>query len=149
MATFELTQAEADMLLQVEKRRIDAKRWDYPNHGGGITVPLVSHDRRDKFSLDLRRARINLSKNMYQTRGRQVVVLARLDLGGRVHRNPDGVKIGTPHLHLYREGYGDKWAVEPPQDAFADLSDSWQTLQDFLNYCNVVEPPFFRRSLFT
>ena len=149
MSNIELTQAEADALLEVEKHRIDSKQWDYPSHGGEISVPLTSSDRRDKFLLDLRRARITFSKNTYQTRSRHVVVLARLDMGGAPHRNPNGEKIGTPHLHLYRQGYGDKWAFVPPHDIFSDLDNPWQTLEDFMKFCNIVNPPFIRQSLFT
>lgn len=149
MATTELTQAEADALLALEKRRVDGTEWDYPDLGGRVTVPLVSVDRREQFLLDLRRARIDLTKGTYQNRGRQVVILARLDFGGAPHRNPDGEEIGSPHLHLYREDFGDKWAFPVPDDRFADLSDPWQTLRDFMRFCNIVDPPLLRRGLFT
>ncbi len=119
-----------------------------PN-GGGISIPLVSADRREQFVLDLRRGTIDLSKGTYQNRGRQVVVLVRLDFGGAPHRNPDGEEIGSPHLHLYREGYGDKWAVPAPGAHFANLDDPSRTLDDFMRYCNIVEPPVIRRGLFT
>jgi len=113
-----LTQAEADALMALEKRRVDATEWNYPNFGERVTVPLASIDGREAFLLDLRRARINLKKGTYQNRGRQVVVLARLDFGGPPHRNPDGEEIGSPHLHLYREGFGDKWAFSCAKPAF-------------------------------
>lgn len=149
MADANLTQAEADALTAMEKRRSDETEWQYPDLGGYVTIPLVSMDRRESFLLDLRRGRIDLTKGTYQNRGRQVVVLARLDFGGAPHRNPDGEEIRSPHLHLYREGFGDKWAVPVPCDRFPDPHDSWQTLQDFMRYCNIVEPPMIRRGLFT
>lgn len=149
MADINLTQAEADALIAMAKRRVDNAEWDYPDLGGGISVPLISGDRREQFVLDLRRGRIDLAKGTYQNRGRQVVVLVRLDFGGAPHRNPDGEEIGSPHLHLYREGYGDKWAVAVPGEQFGDLGDPWRTLDDFMQYWNVVEPPVIRRGLFT
>ncbi|MYK56915.1 MAG: hypothetical protein F4035_10740 [Acidimicrobiia bacterium] len=149
MSNIELTQREADALLELEKHRVDSRKWDYPHLGGHISIPLVSGDRREKFLLDLRRARITFAKNTYQTRARQVVVLARLDTGGGPHRNPDGEKVGTPHLHLYREGFADRWAYVPPRDVFGALADPWRTLQDFMEYCNIVDPPSIRQSLFT
>ena len=100
MADTNLTQTEADALIAMEKRRSDDTEWNYPDLGGYLTIPLVSADRRESFLLDLRRGRIDLSKGTYQNRGRQVVVLARLDFGGAPHRNPDGKEIGSPHLHL-------------------------------------------------
>ena len=73
-------------------------------------------DGREEFLLDIRRARIDLAKGTYQNRGREVVILARLDFGGAPHRNPDGEEIGSPHIHLYREGFGDKWAFPIPSE---------------------------------
>ena len=89
MANADLTQAEADALMALEKRRVDGTEWDYPDLGGRVTVPLVSTDRREPFLLDLRRARIDLSKDTYQNRGRQVAILARLDFGCMPHRLSD------------------------------------------------------------
>lgn len=149
MADLNLTQAEADSLIAMAKHRVDNVEWEYPDLGGGISVPLVSVDRREQFVLDLRRGRIDLAKCTYQNRGRQVVVLVRLDFGGAPHRNPDGEEIGSPHLHRYREGYGDKWAVRVPGAQFANLGDPSRTLDDFMRYCNIVEPPVIRRGLFT
>ena len=149
MTDASLTQAEADTLLAIEKHRADTTEWEYPDLGGGVAVPLVSVDGREQFFLDLWRARINLRKGTYQNRGRQVAILARLDFGGTPHRNPDGEEIGSPHLHLYREGFGDKWAFPVPLDRFSNLLDPWLTLEDFMRFCNVVEPPFIRRGLFT
>ena len=149
MADTNLTQAEANALIALEKRRVDTTEWNYPDFGGRATVPLVSVDGRESFLLDLRRARVDLAKGTYQNRGRQIVVLARLDFGGAPHRNPDGEEIGSPHLHLYREGFGDKWAFPVPSIHFPDLDDPWQTLEDFMRFCKVVEPPVIRRGLFT
>lgn len=143
----DLTQVEADALIALAKRRVDDQQCDYPNAGGAITIPLVSTDGREPFFLDLSRSRIDLAKGTYQNRGRLVVVLVRLDFGGRPHRNPDGIHIASPHLHLYRAGYGDKWAFPVPSQDFADLTDAWRTLEDFMQFCNIVAP-VIQRGLF-
>lgn len=149
MADINLTQAEADTLIAMEKHRIDDTRWNYPGLGGSIIIPLISTDRRENFLLDISRSKIDLAKGTYQNRSRQVIVLVRLDFGGQPHRNPDGQEISSPHLHLFREGYGDKWAVPVPVDHFSNMSDLWQTLQDFMRFCNITEPPFIDRGLFS
>ena len=141
MANVALTQTEADGLLALEKHRVDDRVWSPPGRGGKVSVPLASVDGRESFILDLRRGQINLSKNTYQNRARQVVVLARLDVGGAPHRNPDDEVIGCPHLHLYREGYDDRWAFPVPPGRFSNVSDAVQTLQDFMDYCNVTRHP--------
>jgi hypothetical protein len=148
MAEFILTQTEADGLIAMQKRRTDDRVWHYPGTGGAVTVTLESIDGREDFLLDVYRARIDLVKGTYQNRARRVVVLVRLDFGGRPHRNPDGEEIASPHLHLYREGFGDKWAFPLPADRFPKVQDAWLTFHDFMRFCNIVEQPTFSRGLF-
>ena len=148
MADITLTQAEADALIAIEKHRVNEESYDYPNLGGSICVPLISPDKRENFLLDVSRGRIDLKKGTYQTRARQIVVLVRLDFGGQPHRNPDDAEIPSPHLHVYREGYGDKWAMPLPTDSFPNIADLWRTLEDFMRFCNITEPPLIERGLF-
>lgn len=76
------------------------------------------------------------------------MVLARLDFNAP-HRNPDDSEVSVPHLHLYREGYGDRWAIEVPPGLLKDPSDAWQVLLDFMAYCAIVQPPTITRGLFS
>jgi len=149
MADINLTQAEADALIAMEKHRANEDRSDFPMGGQSLVLSLQSADKREQFLLDLSRGRIDLLKVKMQNRGRQVVVLVRLDLGGAPHRNPDDEEVPAPHLHVYREGYGDKWAGPVSPDRFRDVGDAWATLEDFLRFCNVTQPPHIERGLFT
>jgi len=133
----------------MEKYRINENEWDYPSLGGAVSIPLRSEDKREEFFLDISRGKIDLKKTKYQNRARHVVVLVRVDLGGAPHRNPDDMEVAAPHLHLYREGYGDKWTTPLPADKFSNPADVWQVLEDFMKFCSIVEPPFIRRGLFT
>lgn len=123
-------------------------RHDFPYGGESLVIPLLSLDKREHFLLDIRRSRIDLHKGNYQNRARQVVVLVRLDFGGSPHRNPDDEEIPSPHLHLYREGFGAKWAFPAPADKFGDISDLWLTLENFMRFCNIIKPPYIERGLF-
>jgi hypothetical protein len=149
MADMNLTQAEADALIAQEKHRADEEHSDFPMGGQSVVLSLQSVDKREQFLLDLSRGRIDLLKVKIQNRARQVVVLVRLDLGGAPHRNPDGEEIPVPHLHVYREGFGDKWAVPVPADRFTATNDVWRTLEEFLQFCNITQPPHINRGLFT
>jgi len=148
MADINLTQAEADALMAVEKQRTNDDQYDFPWQGGNLIIPLQSPDRREQFLLDISRGRIDLLKGKFQNRARQVVVLVRLDFGGAPHRNPDGEEVGCPHIHIYREGYGDKWAILAPSEHFGRTSDVFGTLEDFMRYCNITQPPKIQRGLF-
>ena len=149
MADMNLTQAEADALIALEKHRVNEERSDFPMGGQSLVLPLQSPDKREQFLLDVSQGRIDLLKVKMQNRGRQVVVLVRLDLGGAPHRNPDGEEISVPHLHVYREGYGDKWALPVPADVFTSTNDVWRTLEEFMRFCNISQPPHIARGLFT
>jgi hypothetical protein len=88
MADINLTQAEADALNAMEKHRVNEDHGGFPVDGQLVVIPLYSPDRREQFLLDIGRGRIDLLKVKMHNRGRQVVVLVRLDLGGAPHRNP-------------------------------------------------------------
>lgn len=117
--------------------------------GGAISIPLISVDKRERFLLDIWHSRLDLLKGNYQNRARQVVILVRLDFGGSPHRNPDGQEISIPHLHVYREGFGDKWASPVPRELFSNITDLWKTLEDFMRFCNIIQPPIIQRGLFS
>lgn len=135
-----LSQAEADRLIATEKQKIDDSRWGFPDLGGSVQVPVVSADGAERFTFDLSRGRIKLSKVKYQERY-IVEPLVRLDVAGPDHLNPDGEKLPCPHLHIYREGFGDRWAIPCPTDTFTDVGNIRLTLDQFFSYCNVIDPP--------
>jgi hypothetical protein len=142
----DLTQAEANLLLAMEKHRTNDDSHRFGSQR--LEIPLQSVDQREHFLLDIGRGRINLLKGTYQTRAKQTVILARLDFGGQPHRNPDGEEVFSPHLHIFREGFADKWAQPLPAEHFANSDDSWVLFEDFLRFCNVTRPPVFVRELF-
>ena len=148
MAEIDITQGEADALIEMEKCRIDDKQLLFPIAGDRLTVALTSIDKRESFSLDVTRAQIKLTKATYQNRARQAIILIRLDLDGPLHRNPDGEEIPCPHLHMYREGYGDKWAIPVPTDLYPDCGNLFATFEAFMVHCNITDPPQIDKGLF-
>jgi len=148
MSELDLTQPEADALIAMEKVRVDDTEYDYPTGGGKLILPLTSPDKRELFILNIYRGRIDFHKGTYQTRAKQVIPLVRVDFGGSTHENPDGEFIPAPHIHVYREGFGDKWAVPLPPEGFPVRDDPWEILLSFYTFCSIVEPPRVRPGLF-
>ncbi len=157
-----LTQSEADTLIAMQKKKANDEVTSFPLGGSLLTLPIVSLDGREAFLIDVNRGRIRLSKCSYQERYQSTIVLVRLDIDGPPHPNPDvdtvplpflqpynGVTLPTPHLHLYTEGFMDKWAIPAPPDKFSSLSDLYETLVQFFTFCNIVEPPTVQKDLFT
>jgi|SRR6267154_2586199 len=143
-----LSQSEADTLLSMEKYRLDDTRYTFPGLGGVLKIPLKSKDQREEFILDISRGRIALKKNTYQLRTKLIIILARVDIAGAPHRNPDGEEIPCPHIHIYRQGADDKWAERLPQN-FTDPGNAWQMLEDFMDFCNISKRPIIHKELFT
>jgi hypothetical protein len=144
----DLTQSEADELMAMPKRPCSDGIEMFPPLGGKLVIELESVDKSEDFLLDVTRSRIDFSRITYQNRGRAVVVLKRLDLNGAPHRNPDDQVIPCPHLHTYREGYGDKWAEPISAGKFTNLGDMSLTLAEFMAECNVVDAPMIQTGLF-
>jgi hypothetical protein len=133
----------------MEKHQADDVIYDYPGLGGALRIPLQSPDKREAFMLDVSRSQIKLTKGTYQNRARGVVILARLDFGGAPHRNPDDQEIQCPHLHIYREGFGVRWAVPLPAGDFTNADDRWALFVEFMKFVNITVPPNVRRGIFT
>lgn len=148
MADIDISQSEADELIAMEKQRVDDKQWDFPTPGEGLAIPLTSADKRENFVLDITRSQVKLTKVTFQNRARQVIILMRLDLDGRPHRNPNDEEVPCPHLHVYREGYGDKWAMPAPVDRYGDITNLGLTCDAFMKHCNIVLLPDIRLGLF-
>ncbi len=142
-----ISQKEADELLAMRKIATDTKQYTYPSLGGRIEIPLESENRRESFTLMITRGRIDMRKNSYQSLARRVIILVRVDIAGAPHCNPNGAQIACPHIHIYREGYGDKWA-QPLPAIFKDHTNHWHVLQDFMLFCNIDEVDI-KRDMFT
>ncbi len=136
-----LTQAEADQLMQMAKHFVRPPATITIPPGADDTYELADSNDREKFLLDIWRGTLRLSKLKFQNRVRATVVLVRLDVDGAPHTNPDGVRLSGAHVHLFKEGYDDKWAYPADPKTFTLLSDPGKTLHDFCGYCKIESPP--------
>ena len=152
-----LTQAEADALLHMDKRFRDSSEIVLTR-----TLPmdfrreLLSLDQRERFFLDVWRSPHIAARLRHQTRARASVILARLDIGGRRHwnppteENPEGGWVGGTHLHVYREGLGDRFAYaeeELHSLGFQKPLALVGTFEHFLRFCSVVRIPKIQQGI--
>ncbi|HPS64473.1 MAG TPA: hypothetical protein PK447_02735 [Ignavibacteria bacterium] len=159
MAHF-ISQTEADIFFSMEKFPEEDISYSFPHSGEKIIIPFLSEDKRESFLFDISRGKIELSKAVFQSRVRKIYVLRRIDLNGPMHRNPEvdkapleifepynGREIPTPHMHVYIEGFGERWAV--PASIFIDMAgkENFDLLFDFFKYCNVKKFPNINNTL--
>jgi hypothetical protein len=136
-----LTQPEADQLMQMIKRFVRPPASITIPPGADDTYELAGPNDREKFLLDVWRGTLRLSKLKLQERVRTAIVLVRLDVDGAPHTNPDGQSLSGTHIHLFREGYDDKWAYPVDPNRFQLLTDPGAVFQDFCAFCNIESPP--------
>lgn len=142
-----LTQAEADALIVMPKRFVNPCAISLPP-GLDETHELIGDDQRERFLLDLWRGTMRLSKYKMQARGRIIVVLVRLDINGAPHTNPDGQLLDGTHLHIYQEGFDDKWAYPIDPEQFHDLDNAGFAFEDFCRFCHIGGIPPYQEVLF-
>ena len=146
-----LTQDEADHLLTLDKIFASASLTQFH-----LTLPfqqthdLQSLDRREQFLLDVERGGRTHARLKFQTRARRTIVLARIDIAGKAHRNlahyphrPEERFTGV-HIHLYREGFGDRVAYLPedlPAFRLPGTPHDLDWLTAFLDYCHIINRP--------
>jgi len=145
-----LPQAKVNELLNLVKVLVATGTIDLPDPGLMTQLEVKSEDGRESFMIDVnRRGKIKVTKCTYQERYQVVEILLRLDVDGPPHENPDGEVIPCPHLHIYKEGFADKWAYAINTTDFNNTSDLAMTLVDFLRYCKVRDIPHVRSGLFS
>ncbi len=144
----DLTQTEADDLFQMEKLFVGDSSYAWPSLGTKLSIPLQSKDGREEFVFDVSTSSIKIAKLTLQNRCRVSVILARLDIDGPPHRNPDDTEIPCPHIHYFREGFADKWAHPLPEGAFTNLGDKSLLYKEFANLCKITNPPHLHAGLF-
>ena len=134
-----LSQEEANSLIEYLKEIKDLSgTFPFPRPGEHKKIDLISSDGKYSFIVDVnRKGYINfLKKCTYQGRYQKDVTLLRLDIDGPENTNPDGCILPRTQLHIYREGFGDRFAIAVPPE-IKNTDDLIETLIEFLEYFSV------------
>lgn len=135
----DLTDAEARILIELEKVATD-KRIDIPVGAKKEHLNLARTEEPNDniMRIYIKRGKRNINKCSFNVVYNKSITLLRLDIEpGRLHQNPDGRDVPNPHLHIYRDGYDDRYAIPAPE-CFTDTSNLAQSLYDLLGYSKVI-----------
>lgn len=142
-----ITQEEFDFLKKLDK---EFKEKDEISLNNQWKKEILSKEGRESFLLDFNTNRYILEKYTFNNRYRTSTVLARYDTNpnGR-HTNPDGVVLKGPHIHIYKEGYDDKFAYSPEMIGIKinETFDKNRTFELFLKFMNIEMPQLNRMIL--
>lgn len=143
-----ITQAEYDFLMVQNKSFDDLVS---PIQLGPAPLQWVrqinSITSKEIFLLDFYRGSVELSKYTINNRYRQTIIMLRYDNGGR-HTNPDGILFEGPHVHLYREGYNDKFAFAASEVNITSTDTMEQVFKKIMHFCNVKQVPTIEVPMF-
>lgn len=143
-----IKQDVVDRLLAVAKKLTDMRTVEFPTPGSHLILDATDLEEREEFKVDAqRKGKLKIGKCTYQLRYEMNEILLRLDVEGPPHDNPDGETVPCPHLHIYREGYDEKWAIPVPVGEFPDTTDLENTFVDFLKYCKIAKVPDVQRRM--
>ena len=131
-----IDQATADSLINMDKEFVNAKLIAMPMTNEILSLNVKSKITKDTFLLDInRKGTFKLTRFTYQERYRTNIILLRLDIDTKPHVNPNGEVISPTHIHIYREGYLDKWAY--PLEGIYKIDNQNSLLQSFINFCKL------------
>lgn len=132
-----LTQSEADSLITSLKTLLLKKKIiNFPNPGESLLLECKDGNN-NKYLIDVTRGRRKPTKGTFQTRYNKSTILLRVDIDGPPHDNPDGQEVECPHIHIYTEGFDDKWAYPLDQKLKTNPDDLIEVLIDFFTYNNI------------
>ncbi len=140
----QLSQEEADTLRMIEKYLTSPELVKLPPPTGTVLHPVHYHRegrRMDNMKISTYHAQINAQKISCRLLYNGNVMLVRVDTQDATpHTNPDKkivIQPHQPHIHIYREGYGDKFAYPLP-NAFRNAEDISSLFMDFLSYSRII-----------
>lgn len=107
---------------------------------------LVNDNSKNSYNLHLNYGRIDVDKVSITTvHNESGKVLVRLDLNPRKHINPDGTIVDTDHVHIYKEGYDERFAYpldsEEFKNIFPDKENMALLLKSYLDFIKTISIP--------
>lgn len=139
MSETKLTNDEAKKLLEMLKRSL-VTDINFPDCGGKAKFDVVGTTKKDVFSIDIYRGKINPYKyDIGALIKKNGTMLLQLHINPtNVHTNPNGQKIIGNHWHIYTEEYGRAFAF-PAENIQSD--EFVENTIAFLVKFNVIEKP--------
>jgi len=136
-----ITDAEFQKLMKIKKLFID-KKIELVHHNCNKSYNIISEDSKTKFILNVdRRSKIELKKMKLQNRCTNLnELLVRVEIDAPPHTNPDLTITSRNHIHIYRDGYGLKWAYNLENlnnKYFKNITDFLNVFTDFGLFCNM------------
>ena len=133
-----LTQNEAERLIKSRKVIKDNRlaKFNYPIRGGILEIEVID-EFKNEYIIGIRQRKIELVKRNHNLRYAQSITLIRIDYD-QEHCNPDGIKVGIPHIHVYKEDFNDKfaYALEDYGIVIENYADIKELLNKFLTFIN-------------
>lgn len=146
-----ISQPEFGYLMTLEKNFTDSAEISLGPAPIRWQRELLAKKTKDAFTLHFYRGSVELKKFTYNKTVRTSIVLIRYDALGR-HTNPpgtDGKSFDGPHVHLYRDGFDDKWAFPVTEIKLKEnpTPTMEEVFEKFCAYCSILDCPPIQSSI--
>lgn len=131
-----MTDDAFDSLMLLQKSFLHPKSVKLPHDKQKKVFHVSSVGTKDTFLLDCHRQGTYEMKLMNQMRYGKDFPMVRLEINAPPHMNPDSYVTSRNHIHIYKEGYGMKWAYEL-SDKFPASMNMLNLFVIFCEYCGI------------
>lgn len=155
-------ESEYFKFIKAEKSYID-KEFTFPAKDESIILE-AKDDNNIEYIVDINRKRAILTRCTYQNRYATSIILLRLDIDTKPHRNPNDNKvISGNHIHVYTEKYGSAYALELDDPILKEINPEfdlnrfnletknenrlYEYFEAFSDFCNIKNIPNYQHSI--
>lgn len=147
-----LTSEEKETLY--EEKHITTSSFTFPSIGEFVQLSAVGKKTGTEYTIDINKKSLLISRSTLQNRMDTSIILVRLDIDTKPHRNPNGEKIGGTHIHIFdKQDSTGSWAFEVydnrlkelfPLFNFTELSNikNKPTEDVFISFCKLINCTF-------
>lgn len=140
------------------KKSFIEKQMEFPGFNSYIKLKVIDDDNDDNYIFDINKKQAISIRCTYQNRYNTNVILFRLDINTKKHRNPDERIISGKHIHVYTEEYQDSYAFEL-NDPILNLinpkfnlkrfetDNLFELFEAFAEFCRISKTPIYNISI--
>lgn len=142
-----------------EEKKYTVKSFKFPAQNECIMLSGKGLKTKNDYIIDINRKQATLERITFQDRFQTTIVLLRLDIGTKIHTNPDNKKVSGNHIHIYCDDYKDTFAYELNDPILSEINPSfdlskfktsnhYELFYHFSKFCNFIDRPLMETSFY-
>ena len=142
-----------------EEKKYTVKSFKFPAQNECIMLSGKGLKTKNDYIIDINRKQATLERITFQDRFQTTIVLLRLDIGTKIHTNPDNKKVSGNHIHIYCDDYKDTFAYELDDLILSEINPNfdlsrfktnnhYDLFYNFSKFCNFIDKPLMETTFY-